>query len=91
MNNWVVYIIQCLHSKKGYSYYTGITNQWPKRFYTHLNKKGAKYTKQHIPQYGGIIYTNLTKSEACKLETKTKKLTSKEKKDLLKKANFIVS
>ncbi len=60
--------------------YCGITNDLVKRFYAHLNKKGAKYTKTHPPKK--IVYVDVfeNKSDASKEEYRIKKTLSRAQK-----------
>lgn len=75
---YFVYILKCLDG----SLYTGSTNNIEKRFKSHLEGKGGKYTRSHKPVK--IIYEEKfkTKSDALKREMQIKKL-SKEKKIIL--------
>lgn len=68
---WYLYILLCKDS----SLYTGITNNLEKRFQEHLNGKGGRYTRSHIPIK--IIYqeTFNSKSEALKKEFEIKSWT----------------
>lgn len=65
---WSVYILLCQDN----SLYTGITNNLEKRFQEHLNGKGGRYTRSHMPLR--IIYqeTLKSKSEALKREIEIK-------------------
>ena len=76
---WFVYILQCCDN----SLYTGITNNLEKRIQAHNNKKGAKYTKSRLPvilKYYEIVNN---KSSALKREIALKKLTRKQKLQLI--------
>lgn len=66
--SWFVYILLCEDS----SLYTGSTNNLEKRFKTHKNGKGGKYTRSHKPLK--IIHSEKfeTKSEALKREIEIK-------------------
>lgn len=72
---WSVYILYC---EKG-SLYTGISPDVSKRFLAHRQKKGAKYTKQHLPL--AIVYqeTCLNRSTALRREYHLKQLRHQEK------------
>lgn len=76
---YFVYILLC--SDK--SLYTGSTNNIEKRFEDHLKGRGAKYTKSHKPIK--VVYQEKfeSKSEALKREAQIKKLTKKEKNNLI--------
>ncbi len=65
---WCVYILECADK----SLYTGSTNDLKKRFETHKNGKGGRYTRSHKPVK--IIYSEKfeTKSEALKREIEIK-------------------
>jgi len=77
---WFTYIIKCKDS----SLYTGVTNDLDKRFQAHKQGKGAKYTSSH--KVLKIVFSEKfsTRSEAMKREIEIKKLTHKEKVDLIK-------
>lgn len=76
---WLTYILLCENG----SFYTGSTNNLEKRFRDHLNGKGARYTKIHKPIK--VVFTEKfeSKSEALKREAQIKKLTKKEKNNLI--------
>lgn len=80
--SWVVYILECADEKK--SLYTGITNDLEKRVKAHNNGKGAKFTKGRGPVKLLKTIECETKSVAAKLEYKIKKLSRKEKLELIK-------
>ena len=67
------------------TFYCGYTDNIEKRFLQHLEGKGAKYTRVNKPVK--IVYQKefLTRSEAMKEECRIKKLSHKEKADLLTK------
>ena len=70
------------------TYYCGYTDDVEKRFASHLNGTGAKYTKSHKPVK--ILWTKefSTKSEAQKEEYRIKHtLTRKQKEDLINSKN----
>ena len=74
-----VYILQC--SDK--TYYTGITNDLKRRLEQHNADTGAKYTRGRGPVKLVYKEKGLTKSEALKRELAIKKLSRKEKINLL--------
>jgi len=76
---WCVYIVECSDG----SLYTGISNNLNKRIKTHNDGKGAKYTKSRLPVTLKWSQTCDNRSEASKLEYKTKKLTRKAKLKLI--------
>lgn len=65
------------------SLYCGYTDNVEKRFQKHISGKGAKYTRAHKPIK--IVYSKefCTKSEAMKEEARIKKLSHKEKLELI--------
>ncbi len=83
-NQWVVYILEC--SDK--TFYCGITNNIDKRFIKHNEGKGAKYTKARIPVKLIYLETQENKSAAAKREYQIKKLSRKEKEELISKNNL---
>ena len=64
--------------------YCGYTDDVEKRFLSHLNGTGAKYTRAHKPVK--IVYKQefMTKSDAMKEEYRIKHLPRKEKMKLVK-------
>ncbi|MBP3871675.1 MAG: GIY-YIG nuclease family protein [Faecalicoccus sp.] len=74
------YIVRC----KDGTLYTGWTNNLEKRIAMHNEKKGAKYTKSRTPVE--LVYFECfdTKEEAMSREFHIKKLSRKEKLDLIK-------
>lgn len=66
--SWFVYILLCEDG----SLYTGSTNDLKKRFETHKNGKGGRYTRSHRPLK--IIHSEkfVTKSESLKREVEIK-------------------
>ncbi len=80
LNEWSVYIVTCKNGKL----YTGITTDLNRRFLQHKSGKGSKM----VHSSGGpvkidLIKTDLTKSDASKLECKIKKYSRIEKLKLL--------
>ena len=76
---WFVYILKC----KDGTLYTGSTNNLEKRFRTHKDGKGAKYTKSHKPQR--IVFSKKygNKILAQRKEREIKNWTRKEKINLI--------
>lgn len=72
---WIVYVLLC--SDK--SLYTGYTDNLEKRFVSHKEGKGAKYTKSHKPIK--IVYSEIfeQKNDALKREAEIKKWERKDK------------
>lgn len=73
--NWCTYILLCNDG----TLYTGISNDLEKRFQSHLDGTGAKYTRARGVKK--IVYTKLhsNRSAASIHEVQIKKLTRKEK------------
>ena len=78
---YYIYILRCNDN----SLYTGITTDVIRRFNEHLadNKKGAKYTRKHIPIKIESIWETANKSLASKLEYYIKKLEKSKKENLI--------
>jgi len=77
---WIVYIIECSDAKL----YTGITNDINRRLEEHNSGSGSKFTRARKPvklAYSEIVRT---RSAALKREASIKKLSRKEKLDLIK-------
>lgn len=78
--SWQVYIIQTVSGKL----YTGITNNFEKRFQAHKNrKKGARFF--HISSPERLVYQESSpdRSSATKREIQIKKMSRKEKLELI--------
>ena len=80
------YIIRC----KDNSLYVGWTNNLEKRMKAHNEGKGAKYTKPRRPVE--LVYYEVfsTKQEAMSREYHLKKLSHKEKEQLIKKDDYLL-
>ena len=74
------YMVRC----KDNSFYIGWTNNLEKRIKAHNEGKGAKYTKPRRPIE--LVYYEVfaTKQEAMRRECHLKKLSHKEKEELIK-------
>ena len=74
------YIVKCSDG----TFYTGWTNDLTRRMEAHNQGRGAKYTKARRPVT--LIYYEAfeTKEEAMKREYAIKRLSRKEKEDLLR-------
>ena len=82
LSMWYLYILEC--SDK--TLYTGITNDLEKRVEKHNSSNlGAKYTRSRRPVK--LVYSRRfkSKSKAAKEENSTKKLSRKEKINLINK------
>jgi putative endonuclease len=73
--NWVVYLVRCVDQ----SLYCGITNNIEKRLEVHNLGKGAKYTRYRIPVELLGTSSEMTKSEALKLELRIKRMPAARK------------
>ena len=74
------YILRCSDD----SLYTGYTTNLVKRLQTHNAGKGAKYTKVRLPVEMVYHEEYATKEEAMRREAAIKKLTRKQKIELIK-------
>jgi putative endonuclease len=72
---WVAYLVRC--SDK--SLYCGISNDLKNRLIEHNSGKGAKYTRSRRPVELVGVSSELTKSEALKLEYRIKQLPADRK------------
>lgn len=83
-NVWTVYILQLSND----SYYTGITNNLERRLKHHADGKGSKYVRAHLPFC--VIYQEfvLNRSVASKREIEIKKLSRKQKEQLIKESKL---
>ena len=73
--NWVAYLVRCSDN----SLYCGISNDLKKRLLEHNTGKGAKYTRSRRPVKLVGVSSELTKSDALKLEYKIKQLPAHRK------------
>ena len=78
-----VYIIKC----KDNSLYTGWTNNLEHRFKAHTDGKGAKYTRGRGPLELVYFEEFEDKIEAMKREYEIKKMSRKNKLEMIKKIN----
>ena len=72
---WVVYLVRCSDN----SLYCGISNDLKNRLIEHNSGKGAKYTRSRRPVEQVGISSEMTKSEALKLEYAIKQLPVEKK------------
>lgn len=82
---YYVYIVEC--SDK--TFYTGYAKNLNERIDTHNIGKGAKYTRARLPVI--LIYFEVfkSKSDALKREYAIKKLTRKQKENLIKNSKIL--
>lgn len=85
-NPFYTYIIRCEDN----SLYTGITNDIQRRFEEHRtkSKKCAKYTYTHNAKNIEGVWQSANRVLASKLEYHIKRLTKKQKEELIKKNNL---
>lgn len=79
MNKNFTYIVEC----SDHTLYTGWTNDLDKRIQTHNEGKGAKYTKTRRPVRLVYFEAFETKEEAMSREYRIKKLSRREKQQLI--------
>ena len=72
---WKVYLVRCSDN----SLYCGISNDYKSRLIEHNSGKGAKYTRSRRPVELVGISSEMTKSEALKLEYRIKQLPADKK------------
>ncbi len=77
--NWVVYILECGDG----SLYTGITDDFERRFKMHCAGKGAKYTRGRGPLTVRFLEDCEDHSAELKREAAIKHLSRKEKLELI--------
>lgn len=83
--DWQVYIIEASDSKL----YTGITTNIAQRWQKHTNGKGAKFFRGRSPEYIRYLEHGHTKSSASKREIDIKKMTRREKIQLIKSNPYL--
>jgi len=83
VNNWQVYLLQCADL----SLYCGITNDLKARIDTHNAGRGAKYTRGRLPVTLAAESSEMTRSQALKVELQIKKLPRPKKISTLIKQN----
>ncbi|MGB0834469.1 MAG: GIY-YIG nuclease family protein [Psychrobium sp.] len=80
-DNWFVYLLRC----NDQSLYCGVTTDLKRRVKEHNESaKGAKYTRVRRPVSLVFSQTAMSRSEACQLEAKIKKLSKVNKERLVK-------
>ena len=78
-SRWLVYVLRCRDG----SLYTGITNDLPKRLKTHAAGKASRYTRSRLPVRLAYTEPQRSKSRALKREAAIKKLSRRQKDDLI--------
>ena len=83
---YYTYMLRCENN----SIYTGIASDVKRRMEEHFSKdkKGAKYTKSHTPLKLECVWESEDKVSASKLEYRIKKLTKKQKEELIINKNL---
>ncbi|NHI94206.1 MAG: GIY-YIG nuclease family protein [Candidatus Lokiarchaeota archaeon] len=82
IKEFYVYILECISSKGKKSFYTGYTKSLENRIQLHSEGKGAKYTRGK--QIKLLFYQSFkNRSEAMKVERNLKKLSKKQKIELI--------
>lgn len=76
---YYVYIILCIDG----TFYTGYTKNVDERAKLHVNGRGARYTKMHPPKEVAYVETFLSRSDAMRREKAIKKLSHRQKADLI--------
>ena len=66
---WIVYLVRCADG----SLYCGVTNDLEKRLGAHNKGRGAKYTRSRGPVELAGTSSEMSKSDAMKLEYRVKK------------------
>jgi putative endonuclease len=80
-----VYILLCVDG----SFYTGFTKNLSERVKLHKNGKGARYTKAHKPQTVVYVEKFDSQSKAMKREKQIKKMSHRQKFDLVNSKSFV--
>ncbi|MEE9342615.1 MAG: GIY-YIG nuclease family protein [Gammaproteobacteria bacterium] len=76
---WAVYMILCSDD----SIYTGISTDVDRRFEQHANKTGARYFRGRAPSKVIYLENGHDRSSASKREAAIKRLTRRDKQQLL--------
>ena len=76
---WLVYLLRCHDG----SLSTGITNDLPKRLKTHAAGKASRYTRSRLPLKLASTEPQPSKSRALKREVAIKRLSRRQKDDLI--------
>lgn len=82
--SYYTYILKCSDN----TLYTGYTDDIEKRVFVHNSGKGAKYTRARLPVSLVYFEKHENKSDALKREAAIKKLTRKEKLELISEKAF---
>lgn len=80
MSDWSVYIILCSDD----TFYTGISNDVPRRLEQHASQQGAKYFRGRQPEKLVYVEDGHDRSSASQREAEIKKLKRVQKERLIK-------
>ena len=83
---YCVYVLLCSDG----SFYTGYTRNLDARVRLHRSGRGARYTKMHKPKRLVYVEEFGTISEAMKKERKVKKLSHRQKLELVKAKRYVM-
>lgn len=84
---WIVYLVRCADG----TLYCGITNNLKQRLKTHNLGKGAKYTRSRTPVTLVGTSSQMTKSDALKMEYRIKRTHAKKKRFKLQSGKVYVN
>lgn len=78
--DWCVYVLECVDG----SYYTGVTNNLPRRLSQHASGKASKYTRSRRP--ASLVWWKPVdcREDALRLEWRIKSLRRSKKEDIVK-------
>ncbi len=76
---WLVYLLCCADG----SFYTGMTNDLPKRLQAHQQGKASRYTRSRLPVKLVYLESAANRSAAAKREVVIKRMRRQEKIDLV--------
>ncbi|MDO5640413.1 MAG: GIY-YIG nuclease family protein [Neisseria sp.] len=72
---WCVYLLRCGSG----ALYCGISNRPEARFAAHRSGRGAKFTRMNPPEEMRLVYLDLSRSEAARMEPRIKRLSAVQK------------
>ncbi|MDR5834596.1 GIY-YIG nuclease family protein [Caballeronia sp. LZ034LL] len=84
---WFLYLIECADG----SLYTGIATDVEARFAAHLSGKGARYTRARKPLRVMASFELTGRSEASRAEYFVKRLTPRQKRELIEGGRTLAS
>lgn len=80
MKKFFVYILKCRDG----TFYTGQTSRLPERIIDHMRGEGARYTRGRLPVVLVHAEEYPTRGEAMKRENQIKRMSRRQKKELIK-------